>query len=104
MLRRVAFIVYAQRVGLTLEEIGIELAKLPENRVPSRRDWSRLMDKWKARIRARIAELERLEAGLTLCIGCGCLSLDSCQLANPDDRVSRLGPGPRYWIGGSGSI
>ena len=101
VLRRVAFIVYAQRVGLTLEEIGIELAKLPENRVPSRRDWSRLMDKWKARIRARIAELERLEAGLTLCIGCGCLSLDSCQLANPDDRVSRLGPGPRYWIGGS---
>lgn len=99
VLRRVAFIVYAQRVGLTLEEIGVELAKLPENRVPSRRDWSRLMGKWKARIRDRIAELERLEAGLTQCIGCGCLSLASCRLANPDDRVSRLGPGPRYWIG-----
>lgn len=101
VLRRVAFIVYAQRVGLTLDEIGVELAKLPENRVPSSRDWSRLMGKWKARIRARIAELERLEAGLTRCIGCGCLSLDSCRLANPDDRVSGLGPGPRYWIGGS---
>ena len=101
VLRRVAFIVYAQRVGLTLEEIGVELAKLPQNRVPSRRDWSRLMGTWKARIQARIAELERLEAGLTQCIGCGCLSLDSCRLANPDDRVSRLGPGPRYWIGGS---
>ncbi len=101
VLRRVAFIVYAQRVGLTLEEIGVELAKLPQNRVPSRRDWSRLMGKWKARIQARIAELERLEAGLTQCIGCGCLSLDSCRMANPDDRVSRLGPGPRYWIGGS---
>ncbi len=101
VLRRVAFIVYAQRVGLTLDEIGVELAKLPENRVPSSRDWSRLMGKWKARIRARIAELERLETGLTRCIGCGCLSLDSCRLANPDDRVSGLGPGPRYWIGGS---
>ena len=99
VLRRVAFIVYAQRVGLTLEEIGVELAKLPENRVPSSRDWSRLMGKWKARIRARIAELERLEAGLTQCIGCGCLSIGSCQLANPGDRAARLGPGPRYWIG-----
>ena len=90
---------YAQRVGLTLEEIGVQLAKLPENRVPSSRDWSRLMGKWKARIRARIAELERLEAGLTQCIGCGCLSIGSCQLANPGDRAARLGPGPRYWIG-----
>ena len=99
VLRRIAFIVYAQRVGLTLEEVGVELAKLPENRVPSSRDWSRLMGKWKARIRARIAELERLEASLTQCIGCGCLSFDSCQLANPDDRAFRLGPGPRYWIG-----
>ena len=99
VLRRVAFIVYAQRVGLTLEEIGVQLAKLPENRVPSSRDWSRLMGKWKARIRARIAELERLEAGLTQCIGCGCLSIGSCQLANPGDRAARLGPGPRYWIG-----
>ena len=99
VLRRIAFIVYAQRVGLTLEEVGVELAKLPENRVPSSRDWSRLMGKWTARIRARIAELERLEASLTQCIGCGCLSFDSCQLANPHDRASRLGPGPRYWIG-----
>ncbi len=98
VLRRVAFIVYAQRVGLTLDEIGVELAKLPENRVPSSPDWSRLMGKWKARIRARIAELERLEAGLTQCIGCGCLSFDSCHLANPGDRAARLGPGPRYWI------
>ncbi len=98
VLRRVAFIVYAQRVGLTLDEIGVELAKLPENRVPSSPDWSRLMGKWKARIRARIAELERLGAGLTQCIGCGCLSFDSCHLANPGDRAARLGPGPRYWI------
>jgi MerR family redox-sensitive transcriptional activator SoxR len=99
VLRRIAFIVFAQRVGLTLEEIGSELAKLPEDRAPTRRDWSRLSSKWGARIDERIAELERLKAGLTECIGCGCLSLDRCRLANPDDRASGLGPGPRYWIG-----
>jgi MerR family redox-sensitive transcriptional activator SoxR len=99
VLRRVAFIVFAQRVGLTLEEIGEELAKLPPGRVPTRRDWSRLSRGWSERIDQRIAELERLRAGLTECIGCGCLSLDRCKLSNPDDRASRLGPGPRYWIG-----
>jgi MerR family transcriptional regulator, redox-sensitive transcriptional activator SoxR len=99
VLRRVAFIVFAQRVGLTLDEIGAELAKLPPDRAPTRRDWSRLSSKWTSRIDDRIAELERLRAGLTECIGCGCLSLDRCRLANPDDRAARLGPGPRYWIG-----
>ena len=99
VLRRIAFIVYAQRVGLTLEEIGIELAKLPANHAPTRRDWSGLSTKWSARIDARIAELERLKAGLTECIGCGCLSLDRCHLANPADRAGAHGPGPRYWIG-----
>ncbi len=102
VLRRIAFIVYAQRIGLTLGEIGTELAKLPENREPNRRDWTRLMGNWKARINQRMAELERLEAGLAECIGCGCLSLDRCRLANPDDRAARLGPGPRYWIGAEG--
>lgn len=99
VLRRIAFIVYAQRLGLTLEEIGVELAKLPENRVPTRRDWSRLMGAWQARIQARMAELKRLEESLTGCIGCGCLSLERCRLANPGDRVGGHGPGPRYWIG-----
>jgi MerR family redox-sensitive transcriptional activator SoxR len=99
VLRRIAFIVFAQRVGLTLEEIGEELSKLPPDRAPNRRDWSRLSSKWSARIDQRIAELERLKAGLTECIGCGCLSLDRCKLANPDDRAAGLGPGPRYWIG-----
>jgi MerR family redox-sensitive transcriptional activator SoxR len=99
VLRRIAFIVFAQRVGLTLEEIGAELAKLPPGRVPTRRDWSRLSQGWSSRIEERIAELERLRAGLTECIGCGCLSLDRCKLANPDDRAAGLGPGPRYWIG-----
>jgi MerR family transcriptional regulator, redox-sensitive transcriptional activator SoxR len=98
-LRRIAFIVFAQRVGLTLEEIGAELAKLPPHRVPDRRDWARLSGGWASRIDERIAELERLKLGLTECIGCGCLSLDRCALANPGDRAAGFGPGPRYWIG-----
>ena len=99
VLRRVAFIVFAQRIGLTLREIGSELAKLPPDRAPTRRDWSSLSRTWSVRIDQRIAELERLKLGLEGCIGCGCLSLDRCRLSNPDDRAARLGPGPRYWIG-----
>ena len=99
VLRRIAFIVFAQRVGFSLDEVGEELAKLPPDRGPTRRDWSQLSSKWSARIDDRIAELERLKAGLTDCIGCGCLSLDRCQLANPGDRVATRGAGPRYWIG-----
>jgi MerR family transcriptional regulator, redox-sensitive transcriptional activator SoxR len=99
VLRRIAFIVFAQRVGLRLEEIAAELSSLPENRAPTRREWSELSSRWSERIEARIAELERLKRGLGECIGCGCLSLDRCRLANPGDRAARLGPGPRYWIG-----
>jgi MerR family redox-sensitive transcriptional activator SoxR len=99
VLRRIAFIVFAQRIGLRLDEISAELAKLPPQHAPSRRDWSRLSRTWTSRIDQRIAELERLRIGLTECIGCGCLSLDRCKLANPDDRAARFGPGPRYWIG-----
>ena len=101
VLRRIAFIVFAQRVGLSLEEIGAELEKLPAQGVPRRRDWARLSADWSARVDDRIAELGRLKAGLTECIGCGCLSLDRCKLANPDDRAARLGAGPRYWVGDS---
>jgi MerR family redox-sensitive transcriptional activator SoxR len=99
VIRRVAFIVFAQRIGLTLEEIGRELAKLPADRAPRRDDWAQLSGSWTTRIEARIAELERLRDSLTECIGCGCLSLDRCKLANPDDRAGRHGPGPRYWMG-----
>jgi MerR family redox-sensitive transcriptional activator SoxR len=99
VLRRIAFIVFAQRIGLTLEETAAELAKLPEGVVPHRRDWSRLSSTWTARINQRIAELERLRDSLTECIGCGCLSLDRCRLANPLDRAGRRGPGARYWMG-----
>jgi MerR family redox-sensitive transcriptional activator SoxR len=99
VIRRIAFIVFAQRVGLSLAEVEEELSKLPENRVPRRRDWAKLSASWTARIDERIAELERLRAGLTECIGCGCLSLDRCKLANTDDRAGAQGPGPRYLLG-----
>jgi MerR family redox-sensitive transcriptional activator SoxR len=101
VLRRIAFIVFAQRVGLTLDEIGRELAALPANRAPTRGDWAALSSRWTERIDRQIAELERLRVGLAECIGCGCLSLDRCAYANPDDRAARLGPGPRYWIADS---
>ena len=98
VLRRIAFIVFAQKIGLTLDEIATELERLPHNRVPERADWAKLSAGWTRRVDERIAELERLRAGLTQCIGCGCLSLQQCQLANPADTVGRAGPGPRFWL------
>jgi MerR family transcriptional regulator, redox-sensitive transcriptional activator SoxR len=99
VIRRVAFIIFAQRVGLTLEEVGVELAKLPERRVPTSADWAKLSGRWTARIDERIAELRRLREGLTGCISCGCLSLERCSLVNPADRAARYGPGPVAWGG-----
>jgi MerR family redox-sensitive transcriptional activator SoxR len=99
VLRRIAFIVFAQKIGLSLDEIARELSKLPHNRVPERADWAKLSGGWTRRVDERIAELERLKAGLTQCIGCGCLTLQQCQLANPGDVVKESGPGPRFWIG-----
>ncbi len=97
-LRRVSFIVFAQRLGMSLDEIGGELGKLPTDHVPTGRDWARLSRGWTARIDERIAELKRLKRGLTDCIGCGCLSLKTCKLVNPGDSASAEGPGPRYWV------
>lgn len=99
VLRLVAFIVFAQKIGLSLQEIRSELAKLPRNKAPERADWAKLSSSWTKRIDDRIAELERMKLGLTECIGCGCLSLDRCQFSNPGDRAGRRGAGPRYWIG-----
>jgi MerR family redox-sensitive transcriptional activator SoxR len=92
-LRRVAFIRSAQRVGLTLEEIAEALATLPEGRTPTRADWARLSRSWRPRIDAQIERLERLRAKLDGCIGCGCLSLKTCALNNPDDQAAARGPG-----------
>jgi MerR family transcriptional regulator, redox-sensitive transcriptional activator SoxR len=95
-LRRVAFIRSAQRVGLTLEEIAEALGTLPEGRTPTRADWARLSRSWRPRIDAQIERLERLRDKLDGCIGCGCLSLKTCSLQNPEDEVAPRGPGAVY--------
>lgn len=99
MTRRVAFIVFAQRVGLSLEEIGQELAKLPSDHVPREADWARLTTTWTSRIDERIREMQRLRDSLTSCIGCGCLSLQTCAVMNPQDQCGQHGSGPRFWKG-----
>jgi MerR family transcriptional regulator, redox-sensitive transcriptional activator SoxR len=98
VLRQIAFIVFAQRIGFSLDDIAAMLAKLPEGRAPERADWAKLSAQWAQHIDGRIRELQRLRAGLTECIGCGCLSLDRCEFANPKDRAAEYGPGARYWI------
>lgn len=95
-LRRVAFIRSAQRVGLTLEEIEEALATLPAGRTPTKADWSRLSRSWRPRIDEQIERLERLREKLDGCIGCGCLSLRTCALQNPDDHAAPRGPGAVY--------
>ena len=103
VLRRIAFIVFAQKIGLSLDEVATELSRLPNNRVPERDDWGRLSATWVARINGQMDQLVRLKSGLTECIGCGCLSLAKCRLANPDDREGRRGQGPAFWQGGGKS-
>jgi len=93
MLRRLAFVRTAQRVGLTLDEIEQALAGLPSNRTPTKADWSRLSRGWRPRLDTQIAQLERLRDTLDSCIGCGCLSLKRCNLSNPGDVVAGRGPG-----------
>lgn len=92
-LRRIAFIRTAQRVGLSLEEIGAALATLPEGRTPTRADWQRLSRAWRPRLDEQIERIERLRDQLESCIGCGCLSLKTCALNNPGDAAAEWGPG-----------
>lgn len=99
VLRRVAFIRVAQRVGLSLGEIAEALALLPPDRAPTVREWSRISGTWRARIDEQIATLERTRDDLTSCIGCGCLSLGRCRLYNPGDAAAALGDGPRFLLG-----
>jgi MerR family redox-sensitive transcriptional activator SoxR len=94
-LRRVAFIRIAAQVGLSLDEIRQALASLPDSRTPNKADWERLSRRWRARLDDQIALLERLRDNLTGCIGCGCLSLKTCALNNPQDALAAEGPGPR---------
>ncbi|MFG1948394.1 redox-sensitive transcriptional activator SoxR [Nonomuraea sp. NPDC048826] len=94
-LRRVAFIRLSQRLGIPLKTIKDALAELPEGRTPNRDDWARLSAAWRGELDDRIEQLQRLRDDLTDCIGCGCLSLDRCLLANPHDRLGAEGPGAR---------
>ncbi|WP_326637871.1 redox-sensitive transcriptional activator SoxR [Streptosporangium sp. NBC_01755] len=97
-LRRIAFIRVSQRVGIPLRTIQEALSALPDGRTPTREDWARLSGMWQDELDDRIRQLERLRHGLTECIACGCLSLDRCALANPDDVAAARGPGSRLMI------
>lgn len=99
VLRRVGFIKVAQQVGLTLGEIRAALDSLPEQRTPTRKDWAKLATSWQPILDERIAMLEAMKEKLDGCIGCGCLSLDSCALYNPADIAAERGAGPRYLLG-----
>ncbi|GAA2725774.1 redox-sensitive transcriptional activator SoxR [Actinocorallia aurantiaca] len=97
VLRRLSFIRVSQRVGVPLKDIRSALESLPSGRTPTRHDWERLSKRWREELESRIKALEQLRDDLTDCIGCGCLSLESCALQNPSDRLGSAGPGPRRW-------
>jgi MerR family transcriptional regulator, redox-sensitive transcriptional activator SoxR len=99
MLRRVAFVRAAQTVGLSLDEVRAALARLPDERTPNKADWNKVSATWTRRIDERIAELERLRQTLNGCVGCGCLSLRTCRLSNPDDTAATRGTGARWLLG-----
>jgi MerR family redox-sensitive transcriptional activator SoxR len=99
VLRRIAFIQAGRAAGIPLESIGAALSTLPEGRTPSRRDWERLSKRWREDLEARIATLQALHDRLNTCIGCGCLSIDKCELLNPEDEAAAEGAGARYLLG-----
>jgi MerR family redox-sensitive transcriptional activator SoxR len=99
-LRRVALIRIAHRVGIPLAQVRAALEELPDGRVPNRADWERLSQTWHDDLAERIRELEQLRDQFTGCIGCGCLSIDRCQLTNPYDELGSHGPGPRRLLEG----
>ena len=98
MLRRVAFIRIAQRVGIPLKEVGAILALLPDSRTPTREDWERVSQCWQEELDRRMRHLQQLRNDFTGCVGCGCMSIDRCPLINPEDELGRQGPGPRRLI------
>ncbi len=94
VLRRVAVIKAAQKMGISLADIQTALASLPNNRTPTARDWQRLSARWRDQLNARIDYLESLRDSITGCIGCGCLSMKNCPIYNPDDQLADEGNGP----------
>lgn len=95
-IRRLSFVMIAQQMGFTIEQIGDVLSSLPQGRTPTKPDWTKISRQFRKTLEDRIAMMERMRDNLDGCIGCGCLSLKRCALYNPDDKARRLGPGPRY--------
>lgn len=98
-LRRLSFVMIAQQLGFSLPEIRVELDRLPKQRTPTKADWARISRAFRSRLEERIDALALLRDNLDGCIGCGCLSLETCKLYNPQDRASHRGAGPRYLMG-----
>lgn len=98
-IRRLSFVMIAQKFGFSLDRIRQEFDKLPRTRAPSKADWSRVSRAMQSELSARIAELQRMHDTLGGCIGCGCLSLDVCALYNRKDKAAGRGAGPRYLMG-----
>ena len=96
VLRRIALLQAGRAAGIPLAQIRGALEGLPTSRTPSRRDWERLSNRWRDDLDARIETLQALRERLTTCIGCGCLSIDRCDLLNPDDEAAARGPGAHY--------
>ena len=94
-IRRLSFVLIAQKLGLSLAEIAEALTRLPQGRTPNAQDWARISHEVRHRLTNEIARLERIRADLDGCIGCGCLSLARCKLYNPDDTWGERGAGPR---------
>lgn len=99
VIRRVSFILIAQNLGYSLKEVRDALNSLPDQRTPTKSDWTQLSLKFSREIEQRIARLKTLQSKLDGCIGCGCLSLESCSLYNPGDSAAEFGMGPRYLLG-----
>ena len=95
-IRRLSFILIAQQLGLTIDQIKQVMASLPDGRTPTKADWSKISRKFRKTLDECIAMMQRMRDKLDGCIGCGCLSLKACSLYNPDDQARRLGVGPRY--------
>ena len=98
-IRRLSFVLIAQQLGFSLEEIRDRMAGLPDGQAPTKRDWSRISRSFREVLQERIDIMTRMRDRLDGCIGCGCLSLSACAIYNPDDRARRIGTGPRFLLG-----
>ena len=94
VIRRISLIKAAQQLGISLDEINIAFASLPNGRTATKQDWTNLSNTWKHTLTQRITKMQKLKDSLEGCIGCGCLSLQNCPLYNPDDALAEQGPGP----------